>query len=154
MTAVKTTDDSKVHDSSTITNDDLLKQQDPAQLLVNVLVQTNDKLINIQSSTSLTEEYWAEGASNAVLVGDTELQKLADGMKDLSGEDLTKASSEFQVMQTQTSNTDQNYNNIVTGGAQVMNSGTQVMAQELKIGDVAITQKDSTNNLLAGWANY
>lgn len=140
--------------SGGLTNDDLEKQQDPAQRLVYSLVDTNDKLMRLQGSVATTEEFWAVGASNSVHEGDLLIQKAALAVKQASDQSvITQASANLQVVQTEVSTTNQNYNTVVTGGATIMNAGTQVMSQELQIGSVAITQKAEVNNLLAGWGN-
>lgn len=147
--------DSAVHlKAGPSTNDDLLKQQDPGQLMVNVLAETNNDLIQLQSSTATTEQFWAVGASNAVLKGNEALKTAALAVQQAKDQGAqTSASSALQVLQTQVSNTDQEYNNVVTGGATVMNALTQAESQGLQLGSVAISQKADVNNLLAGWAN-
>lgn len=135
------------------TNADLLKQEDPGQLMVNVLAETNDDLIKLQASTSTTEQFWAVGASNAVLEGTYQLEKAARVVQEADASHQPGATAALQVVQTRVSNTDQEYNNVVTGGATVMNALTQVESQGLQLGNVAISQKADVNNLLAGWAN-
>lgn len=134
-----------------ITKKDLENQEDPSELLINSLVEQNNLLIGIQSGSSQVETLWAQGADSNVTAGDNYLNMLSSQMQNLSGDALSKAQGQFQAAQTEVSNADQNYNNVVQGGSSVMNALTQVEAQAIQLGGTAKQNKDNINTLLVGW---
>lgn len=125
---------------------------DPLLFLLMASVNTAQKELGIQAGVADVSNKWSQGALANVQVGDAILTSLAAAVTAADSATLPKAQAAYQVAQTQISNNNQNYSNIVQGGTTAMTSLTQVQAQVLQFCQIIQANMDAINNLISSWS--
>lgn len=134
---------------------DLNNQQDPMFLLLENSTTTQEEELQIQGSASVVLSDWSNGAATAMQNSDTILSNMAAliNTKGIQSTTVTQYQADYSTLQTQVSNLNNQYSNVMQGGGTIVSNLTQVEQQSLQLCQVTIDFQNNLNQLISQWAN-
>lgn len=129
------------------------RQEDPALLLLMNSTGTQQAEMGIQGAVGDVVQDWSDGATSNISAGDSALSTIVSGMSGLTGSALQKANTNYQNVQTQVSNNNNLYSNVMQGGGTVLTNMTDVESQNLQFCSVASDLIGNVSNMLMGWGS-
>jgi hypothetical protein len=130
-----------------------MSQKDPALLLLLNSTGTQQAEMGIQGAVGNVVQDWSNGATNNISAGDAALSTIVAGMSGLTGSDLQKANTHYQNIQTQVSNNNNLFSNVMQGGGTILTNLTDVESQNLQFCSVASDIIGNVSNMLMGWGS-
>lgn len=134
---------------------DFDNQVDPMFLLLENSTTTQEKELQIQGSASNVLEDWSNGAATAMDYGNQILQNMAGKMNEsgITPTTVSQYQADYNTLQTQVSNLNNQYSNIMQGGGTIVSNLSQVEQQSLQLCQVTIDFQNNMNQLISQWAN-
>ncbi len=144
--------------SNSSVNNMLANQEDPMLFLLQNSTLTQNLELQIQGGVSQVLQSWSEGASDQISAGDADLASIAASMADQNPDaagqrEVMILQAVYNTRQTQFSNLNNQYSNVMQGGGTVVNNLTQVEQQALQLCQVTVDFQNNVNQLISGWGS-
>jgi len=131
--------------------------QDPMVYLLDNQIQTADEITGKQASESMVLQDCASGSSRGISGENAWLESLADAMKKISGpsasEEMTSASTYYNVQQTIISNKNNDYNTGISGLGTVVTNETPELQFVLQFCQSTVDFTNGVDQCVKSWAS-